>query len=408
VQVVCGQQHTICRAVDFSTPTNSTFKKTSTKHSVFVGSNVGADCYTWGNGVLGQLGHGRKGTSKGRLVPTLVEKISQLHPKGIVSVGAGANFSVVVTDLGSVYSFGHVEYNQHGTGNESNNDYTDPYYYFEPRMVNISSTTTTTNQQHNDELNRPHMVSVSCGAVFTIGMDDAGNLFSWGWNESGVLGHGFNHFAAAALRLTNIGSNFDGCSVKQFVTGSKHVIALVESHSNTWASNFRSLMLNPTYADCFVHIDAASSSSSSIVSFPCHKAVLSARSNYFRGYLKAAALDQEEERLIATLQNNEYSDKFSINEALVSSSIIHVNLTSKYANSVSMKYLLEYIYLDIVQIPVHKRNEVINLSKDLGMKRLEKILQSIHNNNNSNHNDGNEKKLDNDMNGEGEKKKQYV
>lgn len=47
VQVACGQQHSLCRAVE------------RLVDGVEVGDKTGADVYIWGNGVLGQLGLGK-------------------------------------------------------------------------------------------------------------------------------------------------------------------------------------------------------------------------------------------------------------------------------------------------------------------------------------------------------------
>lgn len=87
LQVVCGQQHTICRATDNSL---------ASAHNK---SPAGGNAYVWGNGILGQLGIGVRGTSKGRLLPTLVDQLFQQHPHGIVDVGAGGNFTVAVTSV---------------------------------------------------------------------------------------------------------------------------------------------------------------------------------------------------------------------------------------------------------------------------------------------------------------------
>jgi len=35
-----------------------------------------------------------------------------------------------------------------------------------------------------------HIISVTCGTNFTIAIDNNGDLYSWGWNESGCLGQG--------------------------------------------------------------------------------------------------------------------------------------------------------------------------------------------------------------------------
>ncbi len=54
--------------------------------------------------MLGQLGLGRLGAGKGRLLPTL---LCVTPTEGdIVDIGAGANFSVAVTSLGEVFSWG--------------------------------------------------------------------------------------------------------------------------------------------------------------------------------------------------------------------------------------------------------------------------------------------------------------
>lgn len=34
-----------------------------------------------------------------------------------------------------MFSFGHAEYNQHGTGNRAYSDYVDPHYFFVPRSI---------------------------------------------------------------------------------------------------------------------------------------------------------------------------------------------------------------------------------------------------------------------------------
>lgn len=53
VSVACGQQHTICRAVDRAAAQQI-------GEAVLVGSNCGADAYVWGSGTLGQLGLGKQ------------------------------------------------------------------------------------------------------------------------------------------------------------------------------------------------------------------------------------------------------------------------------------------------------------------------------------------------------------
>lgn len=44
-----------------------------------------------------------------------------------------------------------------------------------------------------------------CGQNYTIGVDEVGDVYSWGWNESGVLGHGLHHYSAEPKRIQGIG-----------------------------------------------------------------------------------------------------------------------------------------------------------------------------------------------------------
>ena len=111
-------------------------------------------------------------------------------------------FSAAVTQDGQVYSFGHAEYNQHGTGGKAYSDYTDPYFYFTPQQVKVPNPTfspstthskttaadNTTADNGSEEVEGVYIESVSCGSNYTIGIDRLGRAFSWGWNESGVLG----------------------------------------------------------------------------------------------------------------------------------------------------------------------------------------------------------------------------
>eukprot|EP01042_Synura_sphagnicola_P001251 gene1251-1415_t len=86
VQVVCGQQHTMCRVVDRNHVTG-----------VQPGSPIGANVYVWGSGMLGQLGLGRKGTTGGCLKPAVQAHLLESFPLGIRDISAGENFSVAVT-----------------------------------------------------------------------------------------------------------------------------------------------------------------------------------------------------------------------------------------------------------------------------------------------------------------------
>lgn len=159
LQVVCGQQHTMCRAID-----------RSTSDGLIVSSDaplnrIPASIYVWGNGMLGQLGLGLQGTSKGRLFPTLLSSFTELCPLGMIDISAGGNFSVAISLEGRIYSWGHAEYNQHGTGVSGGHDYVNNFQYFSPQLLHIASQSTSPDIK---------FVQVSCGSNFTIALTEDG------------------------------------------------------------------------------------------------------------------------------------------------------------------------------------------------------------------------------------------
>eukprot|EP01039_Chlorochromonas_danica_P009869 gene9869-10915_t len=338
LQIACGQQHSMCRAID----------RSEIDESVHAGSSFGGDVYVWGNGMLGQLGLGRRGTTKGRMVPTLLHSIQKQYPQGAISIAAGANFSVVVVCTGEVYSFGHAEYNQHGTGNSSHLDYVDPFHFFEPRKVCIVSPLRkdahTVRDGSLQETTEVQISSVTCGAVFTLAIDNLGNLYSWGWNESGVLGQTFQ-FSSSPQRIEGIGSHAAGLKIMQVSCGGKHVIALAGDGGLPWATAYRQILQEPRFHDCYLVADNHSL-------LPCHQALLAARSSYLRGFLRAAKQDQ-------THGNHS----------------LHLTFSGTSYSNVTLRCLLEYLYLDRCRVPEHKLKEVLSLAKQLCLSDWAKQLK---------------------------------
>ena len=216
------------------------------------------------------------------------------------------------------------------------------------------------------------MKRISCGACFTLAIDLHGDLYSWGWNESGVLGHGVRHFASSPLRIPSIGANFDGCKVRAVHAGGNHVAALTDSQGNAWASSFHSILESSNHADCMICIDDKISevaakfaptgkkkaSGAKQGPFLCHRAILAARSTFLRGFIQAALRD-------AQGTDEVYSVK-----------ILTITLPSDHANAVTVKSLLDYLYMDRIHIAGHKRQELALLATDLHLERLATILSA--------------------------------
>lgn len=342
IQVSCGQQHTICRVLDrnlTNDPANDI--------EALIGSQVGADLYAWGNGILGQLGMGRKGTSKGRLLPNLIQELVYYHPQGIIDISCGENFSVAVSNTGMIWSWGHAEYNQHGTGNTAGGDYVDPYFFFIPRKLDI-----------NTRITGP-VVKVSCGSNFTIGITATGRAYSWGWGAYGALGRGTGHFSCEPSIISSIGPSCTGTKVIAVATGANHVLSIVLSTSSSWAQWNKCLLDSSDYADAVIEIEGLPQL------YYCHRIILSARSSYFKGYLNAAAQDPSSVALYAVKQTD-LSESQQI-------PMTKITLSNSTANPLTVRALLEYIYTDRFNIPAHKGKQLQLLAQDLSLDRLAEI-----------------------------------
>jgi len=120
--------------------------------------------FSWGWNFHGQCGHGISGVD--HLQPRLVEALAGVRPR---IVSAGDNHSIVVTECGSVYSFGGGLHGQLGHGIETCSNV--------PKLV--------------DALRHVHISAASAGFYHTIAVARDGSAFTWGYNAEGQLGHGY-------------------------------------------------------------------------------------------------------------------------------------------------------------------------------------------------------------------------
>jgi len=98
-------------------------------------------------------------------VPLLIEP---LLSKKIVEVAAGYSFSIAITDLGRVYSWGFNEKGQLGHGHRFNQEF--------PKLI--------------EELEEENIIKADCGQEHTLLLSDKGEVFSFGLGVFGQLGHG--------------------------------------------------------------------------------------------------------------------------------------------------------------------------------------------------------------------------
>lgn len=317
-KVVCGAQHTMCIATAFPHDVNAV--------------------YVWGNGMLGQLGLGRKGTGKGRLLPCLMEPFSDNR---VVDISCGANFSVAVTDAGEVYSWGHAEYNQHGGAHKQGVDYTDPFHYFTPqRMPTLEGM-----QDDGGE----KIVQVDCGANYTVAVSDRGEVYSWGWNAYGVLGHGMGSVLSPPSRIASLGpcASLPHRSGLLISAGANHVVLATHSDGSDWAVKlFRNAWRGElNYSDMTVVLPDSGHR------IAVHKAILCARSKYCASYVKEAEKENEG-----------------------NTPIIDLELYSNDANIENLESVLEFIYTDRVELlhsfSLKRRNSLSQLAEFFCLSQL--------------------------------------
>jgi len=118
--------------------------------------------YAWGRNEMGQLG---LGDSKDRFVPQLVKEITGYD---IVEVATGKSHTLFLTSCGKVFAAGSNEQGQCGQGRKTGNLET-------PKQV-----------VHEGAAD---IISVACGADFSVMLDKEGKVWTFGHPENGTLGH---------------------------------------------------------------------------------------------------------------------------------------------------------------------------------------------------------------------------
>lgn len=119
------------------------------------------EVYAWGRNEKGQLG---LGDTDDRKVPTLIE---DLTGHDIIEVASGKQHTLFLTSEGKVLVSGDNSSGQCGVGKT-------PSLISKPKLMSYSG---------------PDVVHVSCGAEFSMILDEAGNIYSCGLPQYGQLGH---------------------------------------------------------------------------------------------------------------------------------------------------------------------------------------------------------------------------
>jgi len=209
VKACCGQQHVIAMSSDGAV-------------------------YSWGLGVLGQLGHGDCVDSG------LPRPIQYFEGHTVVDIACGSHHSVVVTSAGQVFTFGSSEYGQLG-GETDAEDWQTAYSHLHGARSYLGATP----KPLPFDFDGLKVVKVSCGDLHSIVLCATGEIYTFGWGLNGALGHGdrrFQHFPRLVAKLK-------GEKILCVDASSHSTIVATASCVSLFAGDFKTLINNPLYSD---------------------------------------------------------------------------------------------------------------------------------------------------------------
>jgi len=157
---------------------------------------------SFGHGEGGQLGHGDEVSQP---VPKVIEA---LRGARVVAIAAGGNHSMVLTDDGTVLSFGAGLHGQlgHGDEEESESECWEGIKQLVPKVI--------------EALRGVRVVAIAAGTWHSMVLTDEGEVLSFGEGENGQLGHGGGLFRnPGALKDQFIPKVIAGLSVPHSLLG---------------------------------------------------------------------------------------------------------------------------------------------------------------------------------------------
>lgn len=187
-------------------------------HNYTVAWTEDGSVYSWGSNHHGVLGHG---DTVYRTKPT---KVSSLNDVKIVNVSTGFSHCAVVTEVGSLYTWGQSHYDALGLGEDLKNDILTPQLVTNVHYACQVSCSVGENHGHtlvccgdavyaagdgykgklgldnqdsssvfqaipNEFFSGEKVISVSAGGIHSSAVSEEGHVFTWGCGSDGRLGH---------------------------------------------------------------------------------------------------------------------------------------------------------------------------------------------------------------------------
>ena len=185
-------------------------------HTLALGLGGARRVFSWGgdpddfNNHASHLGHGKL-TSEPVTLPTAVLGLEQLS---VCAVAAGDYVSCILSRQGEVWTVGRTGCSLLGRAEPSAADEQEEQRAQLPQHVAPGL----------------RVVAVACGASHSLLVCEAGGLYSWGWGESGALGHGVCDDEPVPRRIEGLTAR-----VHHFCCGGAHSLAVCADEGRLFA-----------------------------------------------------------------------------------------------------------------------------------------------------------------------------
>ena len=181
--------------------------------------------YAWGSNYSGQVGNG---------IGTIEELPINISGEGdlagssarVVAISAGSDHSLAIDEAGQIYAWGSNHFGQIGIGNRGVNS-------TEGHPVNIS-------REGDLSGSSGRIVAISAGYWHSLAIDDAGQIYAWGFGNNGLLGTGENVNEYQPVKISGNGDLPSRGKIVCIAGGKWHSLAIDDAGQiYAWGNNYQ-------------------------------------------------------------------------------------------------------------------------------------------------------------------------
>lgn len=279
------------------------------------------ECFTWGEGKFGRLGHG---TERNCHSPRLVEALLGKRPR---QIACGGFHTAVVTEDGKMYTFGGGEHGQLGHNDRVNK--------VKPTLVQA--------------LEGVFISQISCGWSHSVALTATGKVYTVGNGDHGKLGLG----SSRKVSVPQIVDKLKDYRVVRIASYNEHTAALVEPFDSGLTGGANSIPVTTAYSTqmrALVNDEEFSDITFLVDDLPvyAHRAILAQRCEHFAAMFRSGMRESVEKTI--PIPN-------------ISRPVFLL--------------LLEYVYTDFVKVELEHAIELYIASDLYQMDRLRDICSAV-------------------------------